>query len=91
MTREQALASGQGRQSFAAIPLCDENGTQVAIFYLDSTEKNAFGADVGDEAFRKELIDIILTGNKDKGLTSSLVRTRDALKERRPMIHIHEE
>jgi hypothetical protein len=89
MTREQALASGQGRQSFAAIPLCDESGTQVAIFYLDSTEKNAFAAD-DDTTFRKTLIDTIVDGSKNN-LTSALMKMRDDLKGRRLMIHIHEE
>lgn len=89
MTREQALASGQGRQSFAAIPLCDESGTQVAIFYLDSAERNAFTDDT-DTTFQQKLIEAIVVGSKNS-LTSALIKMRDDLKDRRLMIHIHEE
>jgi len=90
MTYEEALASGEGRQSFVAVLICDETDSGVAIFYLDSKEQNAFGADTADEEFRSKLTNAILTGCKQKGLIISLVKMRDALKERRPAIRIHE-
>ncbi len=89
MTHEQAVASGEGRQSFAAVPLRDESGSPVAIFYLDAKDKNVFGDDNG-EGFRTDLIAAISEGH-GKVLTASLVKMRDALKDRRPAIRIHEQ
>ncbi len=91
MTHEQATASGDGRQSFLVILLRDETGAPVAIFYTDSKQLNAFGADRGDEEFRTKLTQAVISGSKDRGLVASLAKMRDALKERRPAIHIHEQ
>jgi hypothetical protein len=91
MTREQAVASGQGRQSFAAILLRDESDSRLAVFYMDSKERDAFGADAGDEEFRNKLTEAAVKESKVKGLTASLTTMRDALKERTPAIHIHEQ
>jgi hypothetical protein len=91
MTHEQAVATGEGRQSFLVVLLRDEDGTPVAIYYMDSKEQNAFGADSGGEDFRKALLTAAITASKEKGLITSLVKVRDALKERRPAIRIHEQ
>src|SRR4029077_20924802 len=55
MTHEEAVASGGGRQSFLALLLSDVSDTHVAILYMDATEKDAFGADTGEEDFRNKL------------------------------------
>jgi len=91
MTHEQATASGDGRQSFLVILLRDETQAPVAIFYTDSKQLNAFGADSGDEKFRAKVTQAVISGSTDKGLVASLAKMRDALKERRPAIHIHEQ
>jgi len=91
MTHEEAVASGGGRQSFLALLLRDESDTVVAILYMDSTEKDAFGADSGDGYFREKLKQTVASASKSKGLTVCLEKTRDALKDRRPAIRIHEQ
>jgi hypothetical protein len=88
MTQEQAMAAGGGRESFLAVLLCDEDHTSLAIFYMDAKEKNVFGADKGDEVFRKDLTQRIRESAK-KGLVASLVRLRTALTERMAAIDIH--
>jgi hypothetical protein len=90
MTYEQAAASGRGRQSFLALVLRDENYTPVGIFYMDAEGENAFGAKTGDEVFKKELKETAHQESRNSGLTASLVKLRDDLKDRRPAIHIHE-
>jgi hypothetical protein len=103
MSNEEAVASGGGRQSFAAILLNDEVETPIAIFYMDTAEKHAFGADnaegeskdetaaKGDTEFRDHLIKSILEACKQKGLIASLTKVNDGLRDRRPTIHIHEQ
>ena len=105
MTNEEAVASGGGRQSFAAILLNDEVETPIAIFYMDTAEKHAFGADNAEESgetkggtaakddteFRDHLIKSVLDACKQKGLIASLTRVNDSLRDRRPTIHIHEQ
>lgn len=91
MTHEQAVASGGGRQSFLALLLRDDTRTPVAILYMDSKEKDAFGADSGGENFRGQLKQTVASVSKNTGLIASLEKTRDALKDRRPAIRIHEQ
>jgi hypothetical protein len=104
MSNEEAVASGGGRQSFAAILLNDEVETPIAIFYMDTAEKHAFGADnaesgeskdetagKGDTEFRDHLIKSVLEACKQKGLIASLTKVNDSLRDRRPTIHIHEQ
>jgi hypothetical protein len=91
MTNEQAAGSGEGRQSFLALVLRDESESAVAIFYMDAKEENVFGADAGDEEFRSTLKQKITQESERKGLIVSLAKMRDALSDRRPAIHIHEQ
>jgi hypothetical protein len=105
MSNEEAVASGGGRQSFAAILLNDDVETPIAIFYMDTAEKHAFGADnaeesgeskeetaaKGDTEFRDHLIKSVLDACKQKGLIASLTKVNDGLRDRRPTIHIHEQ
>jgi len=104
MSNEEAVASGGGRQSFAAILLNDNEETPIAIFYMDTSEKHAFGADNAEESdeqttdpktraereFRDNLIKLVLEVCKQKGLIASLAKIGDSLSDRRPSIHIHE-
>jgi hypothetical protein len=91
MTHEEAVASGGGRQSFLALLLQDDSNTNVGILYMDAKEKDAFGADTGDTDFREKLKQTVASAAKNKGLIVSLEKTRDALKDRRPAIRIHEQ
>jgi hypothetical protein len=91
MTHEEAVASGGGRQSFMALLLRDDGETPVAIFYMDSVAKSAFGADSGDNDFKENLKRVAASSFKDRGLIDSLAKVRDALKDRRPAIRIHEQ
>lgn len=93
MTSEEAAASGQGRKSFACVVLRDGEvmageGTAVGIFYMDSTEENAFGSDT---ATQKRLQRVILDGCRKRGLTNDLAKLRQELQSRSPMIKIYEE
>jgi hypothetical protein len=91
MTTEQAAASGNGRQSFMALVLRDHIGTPVAIFYMDAKEKNAFGDDSGRDDFGDKLKRQAISSSNHKGLIASLEKLRDDLKDRRPLIRIHEQ
>lgn len=91
MTEEEAKKSGSGRQSFLALVLKDDSDTSLGVFYMDAPESNAFGADTGDEEFRERLRARARQASKDKGLIASLEKLRDDLKERRPLIRIHEQ
>lgn len=91
MTREEAVASGQGRKSFACVVLRDDEvmgggGNSVGIFYMDSTQENAFG---DDTAARNRLHRVILDGCRKRGLTSDLAKLRKELQSRSPLIKIY--
>lgn len=87
MTKEEAEASGQGRQSFTCVVLRDEEKTPVGIFYMDSTIKDAFGAD--NKETRDKLEKAIENGCKKNGLTKGLTDIKKELKSRSPLISIY--
>lgn len=91
MTNREAF--GQGRQSFTCVVLKDDVGSQVGIFYMDSTEKNAFVANDADNEAKKRLHKAISDGCTRTKLTESLANLKDELqKELRPrefLIRIH--
>ncbi len=87
MSEEEAKASGSGKQSFVAIPLRDESNTPVGVFYMDSKQTKAFATD----APAKELLEqTVVKACSDLKLTTSLSNINDDLKNKRPMIRVHE-
>jgi hypothetical protein len=99
MSEEQASASGSGRQSFFAVPLRDKSNTPVGIFYMDSKEEDAFGADEdGHTAEAVKAAKIVqalesatIKACREEGLTTSLSKINDDFKDKRPAIRIHEQ
>lgn len=84
MTREEAVAAGQGRKSFACICLRDKEGSKIAIFYIDATKRGAFSAD--SQRVEQEILDQC----EKRGLTSSLARFGLELRTHGPVIHVHD-
>jgi len=87
MSREEAAAAGEGRRSFACAVLRDEDSTPLGIFYMDSTQEEAFGR---EDAEKNRLVKTIAEGCKSCGLTSALSKLNQDLRGRRPQIKIHE-
>lgn len=84
MTREEASAAGQGRKSFAAIVLRDDEQTPVGIFYLDSTRDRAFDIPGPDK-----LEECVVGSCKTRGLTAGLAKIYQELRSRGALVHIH--
>jgi len=78
MTREEASAAARYRKSFSCVILRDEHETAVAIFYMDSTEKNAFGMLETTEA-QKAFHDVVSTVCDISGLIAGVVKLRQEL------------
>lgn len=86
MTREEAAAAGVGRKSFGCVLLRDTTNSPLGLFYMDATGDQAFGAP--DKA--QPLIDGIVKGCKDQGLTEALASITHELRRRGPMIVIYD-
>ena len=87
MTREEAAAAGQGRQSFAAIVLKDEERNSVGLFYMDAKDEMVFGS---TRPRRARLETAVREASREYGLTSALSATRFSLLRRSPFIQLHE-
>jgi hypothetical protein len=87
MTRREADAAGEGRQSFSAVVLTAES-TPVGIFYMDSEEQAAF-AGVDDEASQLALHARIAGQCETSGLTAELDGLRRELTKKGPRVQIY--
>lgn len=87
MTREEAAAAGQGRQTFSCIVLCNKEETAVGVLYMDVPKKNAFGGknESDKPAFHKEIFDKC----QDYNLIAGLDNIKRELMARAPIIKIY--
>lgn len=93
MTFQEATGAGEGRRSFAAIPVLSQDGVRVGVVYLDSREEGLFGhanGDGDDDEPAGRLIDEMNRGVRDTGLDTALDRMTTELRKRGPAIAIHE-
>ena len=86
MKRNEVTAAGKGRKSFACVVLVDDLETPMGLFYLDCTEKNAFGT--GKD---QDLIDAITKGAKQTGLIRDLAELGRELRQWSPVIRPHDD
>jgi hypothetical protein len=87
MTADEAAEAGEGRQSFAAIVLRDEEDTAVGIFYLDAEEEGVFGS---DEGAKTRFANTLGNACRTTGLTRAVGELVKKLGERGPAIQIYE-
>lgn len=86
MTTEEATWAGQQRSSFLCAILRDERETAVGLFYMDSTQEDAFGS---DSHTQKRLFDSVAKGCIEKGLTNALAQLDEELRRFSPQIRIY--
>jgi len=89
MTAAETPHAGHGRESFGAVILQNSSNTAIAIFYLDSPVKQAFGDNEKSEKWQ-QVKNAILKGCDETGLTVTLDKIRDELGTRSRLIRIHE-
>jgi hypothetical protein len=84
MTSQEAAAAGQGRRSFASVLLRDDTGVQVAVFYIDAQEENAFGT----EDQERDLAAAVEEGARENGLTAVVASVSKEMRQRGPSIRL---
>ena len=87
MTREEATASGYGRQSFSCVILCNEGKNAIGIFYIDAKDKNAFGG--MSESEKAQFHKDIHSACESSKLILSLDSIRKELLTKAPIIKIY--
>jgi hypothetical protein len=85
MTQEEAQKAGQGKQSFGCVILQGAAGNPLAVFYLDSPIKAAFG----DSDMWERLRTAILKGAKETNLITSLESINKDLLSASPRVRIY--
>lgn len=93
MNLQEATAAGEGRQSFAAIPLADDGGARVGVVYLDAVVEGVFGKADGDsdsDELATRLIEATVNGARETGLRTALINVMGELRTRGPAISLHE-
>jgi hypothetical protein len=93
MTGKEADSRGNGRHSFAAVLLCEADGTPVCVFYMDHIGENAFGADSGEEHLVQKSTTIkqaIVVGCSQCGIVGAVSKLMHDLKEMGPYIKVYD-
>jgi hypothetical protein len=90
MTMEEAEHFGRDRKSFVCAVLRDRHDNKLAVFYLDSTLKDAFGENISSQ-LGKKVLKCLDDECKRTGLIGALESVETTMRERGPAIRIYDE